>query len=204
MERIRRAQLTGAAGVVAGVLWLASWIVEVFFESDEGSRSWYTNQVLATAALFGTAVLMYGLAWTRSGGDGRAARVFLALSWIGWGLLALGGVGLLAAGDEEIGVVGIVFPIGGTFSSLGGLVGGVIVALRQELISWRRWMPLVFAVSLVAADFVQVPSDDTTPATFGAELVKFTLIVVLGVALRTATFRSRATLLETAGAARAR
>lgn len=193
MERIRLARLTGTVGVAAGVLWLTSWIVEIFFESGEGSASWHTNQVLATVALSGAAVLMYGLARTRSGGDGRAARLFLTLSWVGWALLALGGIGFLAAGDEEPGVVGIVFPIGGTFITLGGLVSGVVIARRQELITWRRWMPLAFAVSLVAADFVQVPSDDNTPATFGAEFVKFSLIVLLGLALRTAGFRSPTT-----------
>jgi len=203
MERTRRARRAGAIGVAAGVLWLLSWVGEAFLESDEGSATWYVDQILATSALLGTAVLMYGLAWTRSGGDSRAARVSLTLSWIGWALLALGGAGLLAAGSEDPGLLGIAFPLGGTLSSLAGLVGAVIIATRGELTGWPRWMPLVFAGARVAADVVQVPSDENTPATYGAELVTFLLIILLGVALRSATFLARPPLAAPAGMASA-
>ena len=67
MDRVRRAQVSGTIGVIGGVLWMTSWIGEAFFESGEGSGGWYADQFLATAALFGTAVLMYGFASTLSG-----------------------------------------------------------------------------------------------------------------------------------------
>ena len=193
MRRIRDARLTGAAGIAAAALWLISWLGEVFVEGDVGGLSWYADQILATLALTGTAILMFGLAWTRSAGGGLAVRIVLTLAWAGWLLLAAGGICLLVAGSEDPGPVGLVFPIGGNLASLGGLVAGVVIAVRGEITGWRRYMPLLYGVVLAGAEFVQTSGDGNTPLTYGVELVEYLSLLILAFSLRTARFRVAAT-----------
>ncbi|MFG1661414.1 hypothetical protein ACGFIY_33525 [Micromonospora chersina] len=189
MKRTSHSRLTGAIGIGAGVLWLASWVLEVFVESGVGTTSWYAGQLCATLALLATTILMYGFARTRSGGNGRVARAFLALSWVGWLLLSSGGIAFIATGGEDIGAMGLVFPVGGNLASLGALVGGIIIAVRGELTGWQRYMPTVYGVLFSAAEYVQSSGAGGASLSFGVEFVKYAALLILAVGLRTATFR---------------
>ncbi|WP_327006109.1 hypothetical protein OHA72_01710 [Dactylosporangium sp. NBC_01737] len=186
MERIRQARTAGTAGIVVGLLWLLNWTFEAFVDPPVGGGGWYAGQTLATVALFGTAVLLFGLAALHPAGDGRVARAFLALNWVAWLSLTLGGIGLLIRGDESDGPMTVFFPIGGILGTLSLLVSGVLVAVRRRLPGWRRWAVLAFAVMYLLLGFLNGGSDEPTAASQAGELVQYLLLLVLAVAVRTA------------------
>jgi hypothetical protein len=186
MERIRQARTAGAAGIVTGLLWLVNWAFEAFVDPPVGGGAWYAGQSLATVALFGTAVLMFGLAALRPAGDGRVARTFLALNWVAWLSLTLGGIGMLIRGDESDGPMTLFFPIGGILGTLSLLVSGILVAVRRGLPGWRRWAVLAFAAMYLLLGFLNGGGDEPTTASQAGELVQYLLLLVLAVAVRTA------------------
>lgn len=186
MERIRQARAAGTIGIVVGVLWLVEWAIEAFADPSIGSTAWYLTQTLATALLFGTAVLMFGLAALRPAGDGRVARTVLALNWIAWLSLTVGGIGFLIQGNEDNGPLTVFFPIGGILGTLGLLVSGILVAVKRRLLGWQRWAVLIFGIGYLLVGFFQ-GGDEPTTASQVAELVQYLLLVLLAVAVRTAT-----------------
>jgi hypothetical protein len=186
MERIRQARTAGTAGIAVGVLWLLEWTSEAFVDPPIGGGGWYAEQSAATVALFGTAVLLFGLAALRPAGDGRVARTFLALNWVAWLSLTLGGIGMLIRGDESDGPMSLFFPIGGILGSLSLLVSGILVAVRRGLPGWRRWAVLAFAVMYLVLGFLNGGSDEPTTVSQAGELVQYLLLLVLAVAVRTA------------------
>ncbi|GAA3261529.1 hypothetical protein ACFO1B_55730 [Dactylosporangium siamense] len=183
MERIR---ITGTVGLVTGLLWLVNWAFEAFVDPPVGGGQWYAGQVVATVALFGTAVLLFGLAALRPAGDGRVARTFLALNWVAWLSLTLGGIGMLIHGDESEGPMTLFFPIGGILGTVSLLVSGILVAVRRGLPGWRRWVLLAFAVMYLLLGFLNGGSDEPTAASQGGELVQYVLLLALAAAVRTA------------------
>lgn len=186
MQRIRTARAAGTAGIIVGALWLASWTAEAIDEAGEGTGLWYAEQILATVALLGTAVLMFGLAALRPAGDGRVARTVLALNWVAWLSLTLGGIGMLATGDEDAGPLGVFFPIGGILGTFTALCGGILVAVRGRVEGWPRWALLVFGAGYLVLGFLQ-SGEERTAVSAGAELVQYLLLLALAVAVRTAS-----------------
>ncbi|MFI6071466.1 hypothetical protein ACIA5C_07730 [Actinoplanes sp. NPDC051343] len=186
MERIRQARTAGTIGIVVGVLWLVEWALEAFVDPSIGSPTWYLTQTLATALLLGTAVLMFGLAAPHPAGDGRVARTILALNWIAWLSLTVGGIGFLTQGNEDNGPLTVFFPIGGILGTLSLLVSGILVAVKRRVLGWQRWAVLIFGIGYLLLGFLQ-GSDEPTPASQAAELVQYLLLVLLAVAVRTAT-----------------
>ena len=186
MDRIRQARTAGTVGIVVGVLWLVEWALEAFIDPSIGSPTWYLTQTLATALLLGTAVLMFGLAALRPAGDGRAARAVLALNWVAWLSLTVGGIGFLIQGNEDNGPLTVFFPIGGILGTLSLLVSGILVAVKRRLLGWQRWAVLIFGIGYLLLGFLQ-GSDEPTTASQAAELVQYLLLVLLAVAVRTAT-----------------
>jgi hypothetical protein len=186
MERIRQAHTAGTIGIVVGALWLVAWAVEAFVDPSIGSGTWYVVQSLAVTLLFGTAVLMFGLAALHPAGDGRVARAILALNWVAWLSLTLGGIGMLIQGDEDNGPLTVFFPIGGILGTLTLLVSGILVAVKRRVLGWQRWTVLIFGLGYLLLGFFQ-GSDEPTTASQAAEFVQYLLLVLLAVAVRTAT-----------------
>jgi hypothetical protein len=186
MERIRQARTAGTIGIVVGVFWLIEWSLEAFVDPPIGSGTWYVAQILATALLLGTAVLMFGLAALRPAGDGRLARTILALNWVAWLSLTVGGIGMLIQGNEDNGPLTVFFPIGGILGTLSLMVSGILIAVKRRVLGWQRWAVLVFGVGYLLLGLFQ-GSDEPTTASQAAEFVQYLLLVVLAVAVRTAT-----------------
>jgi hypothetical protein len=188
MELDRRARLAGGAGIVTGLVWMINWLYLLAVDADKvGDAKWYVGQVIAAAAILGTAVLAAGLAWTRAGGSGRFARFALATWAVSWLLLFIAAVLLIVTRDDEQ----ILFPIGGILGTFAGLAGGIVVARAGVLNGWRRWIPLAFAIwyGFVVGAVMQV-AEHSWIAT-ASEFVAYALILLTGAALVTARLTYR-------------
>jgi hypothetical protein len=188
MELDRRARLGGGAGILAGIVWMVNWIYLLAVDADQvGDSKWYVGQVIAAAAILGTAVVTAGLAWTRAGGPGRFARFALATWAVSWLILFVAAVLLIVTQNDEQ----ILFPIGGILGTFAGLAGGIVVARAGVLNGWRRWMPLAFAIwyGFVLGAVMQV-AEHSWVAT-ASEFVAYALILLTGAALATARLTYR-------------
>jgi hypothetical protein len=64
---------------------------------------------------------------------------------LGWGLIFIGGLGLLFRVSDESPLF-LVFPIGGNLHDYGYLFIGIATITGGRWSGWQRWMPLVAAV----------------------------------------------------------
>jgi hypothetical protein len=66
------------------------------------------------------------------------------------------------------------------------LVSGILVAVKRRVIGWQRWTVLVFGIGYLLLGFLQ-GGDEPTTTSEAAEFVQYLLLVLLAVAVRTAT-----------------
>jgi len=196
MELERRTRLAGGIGIAAGILWLVNWTYLLAVDAAERTAGWYAGEIIAAAAILGTAALSGGLWWIGAGGTGRVARTALATWTVGWLLVFGGEMSEIATGTQD----SPLFPIGGILATLAGIVCGIVIVRARVLDGWRRWMPLAWALwyGLVLGGVMAV-AEHTWLAT-AAELVQYLLILLTGAGLATArlTYRVPAGALEPA------
>jgi hypothetical protein len=192
MESIRHARTAGTVGIVAGVLWIISWAVHAVMAPKIGSGNWYAEQAVATVALFGSAFLLFGLAWARTAGDGKIVRTILVINAIAWLLLGVATASAVITGDEWGGALGgVLFPVGGMLSAPAAVVTGIIIAVKRRLGGWQRWTPLVFGIGYGIMLNLQGSADDRSAGSLAAYLAEYVLILVVAIALWTAPFVTR-------------
>jgi len=196
MELERRTRLAGGIGIAAGILWLVNWTYLLAVDAAERTAGWYAGEIIAAAAILGTAALSGGLWWIGAGGTGRVARTALATWTVGWLLVFGGEMSEIATGTQD----SPLFPIGGILATLAGIVCGIVIVRARVLDGWRRWMPLAWTLwyGLVLGGVMAV-AEHTWLAT-AAELVQYLLILLTGAGLATArlTYRVPAGALEPA------
>jgi hypothetical protein len=146
MSIASRVRTAGVIGMVGGVLWIISIIMEYslgMFEPD-GSPLWVVQQLLALAGMICSMAGFLGLLWGQAF-RGRLGPVGIIMHILGWVLIAIGGLGLifLPTGDSPL---FLVFPIGGNLHDFGYLFMGIAAIISGRWSGWQRWMPLVAAV----------------------------------------------------------
>jgi hypothetical protein len=142
-SRVRTAGLIGMAG---GVLWIISIILEYslgLFEPD-GSPLWLVDQLLALAGMSCSMAGFVGLLWGQAF-RGRLGPLGIIMHILGWGLIFIGGLGLLFLPSGESPLF-LVFPIGGNLHDFGYILIGIAAIFSGRWSGWQRWMPLVAAV----------------------------------------------------------
>jgi len=181
MKHVSASRNTTVIGGAACALWLLDWLINLGGEPLIGGGRWYVEQTVATGALTGTALFALGVAHSGVAGSGRFGRTILVIWALGRALLAVGGVVFLAAGQEDVLAAGILFALGGTVSSLAGLVGAVIVIRSKVLAGWRRWALLAYTA--LGAASPAVLSGEQTAVSVSVELLQYVLLFVVVVAM---------------------
>lgn len=174
----RHMTVTGGA---ACALWLVDWLMNLGGEPLIGSSRWYVEQAVATGALTCTALFALGVSLSGVAGSGRFGRAILVTWALGRAVLAVGGVVFIAAGKEDVVAAGILFALGGTISSLAGLIGAVVIIRCKVLEGWRRWALLAYTA--VGAASPAVLSGERTVVSVAAEMLQYVLLFLVVVAM---------------------
>jgi len=146
MSTASRVRTAGVIGMIGGVLWIISIIMEYslgIFNPD-GSPLRLIHEVLALAGMSCSMASFLGLLWGQAF-RGRLGRLGIILHILGWGLIFIGGLALLVIGPADSPLF-LVFPIGGNLHDFGYLLIGIAAIISGRWSGWQRWMPLVAAV----------------------------------------------------------
>ncbi len=146
MSTSSRVRNAGLIGMVGGILWIISIIMEYslgLFNPD-GSPLDVTCTLLSLAGMSGAQAGFLGLLWGQAF-RGRLGPIGIIMHILGWGLIFVGGLGLLAIGPAESPLF-LVFPIGGNLHDYGYLFIGIATVTSGRWSDWPRWMTLVAAV----------------------------------------------------------
>jgi len=146
----------GLAGIAGAILWVTSLLLEYGLDlvpPGDGSIEYVLVQLLALAGLAGVAIGVLGIFKTRGVTSKFGIRSAKAIS-IGYGLIIIGGViALFVEGEEN--PIFIIFPIGALLIIFGILFTGIAVWRTARWNGWQRYMPIVYAVYLLAA--IEIP-----------------------------------------------
>lgn len=146
MHTSSRARTAGIIGMAGSVLWIISLIMEYslgLFTFD-GSQLQIADQLLSLAGMSCSMAGFLGLLWGQAF-RGRLGPAGIVMHILGWGLIFIGGLGLLVIGPAESPLF-LVFPIGGNLHDFGYLFIGIATVTSGRWSGWQRWMPLVAAV----------------------------------------------------------
>lgn len=144
MHSSSRARAMGALGIVGSGLWLISVVVQHrlgLFTSD-GSPLRVAHQLLALAGMIGAMAGFIGLLWGQCF-HGRLGPAGVIIYVVGYGLIVVGGLALLAGPAES--PLFLVFPIGGLLQDVGYLLFGLATLRSARWQGWQRWAPLLAA-----------------------------------------------------------
>jgi hypothetical protein len=146
MSTSSRVRNAGLIGMVGGILWIISIIMEYSLGlfSHDGSPLDVTCTLLSLAGMSCSMAGFLGLLWGKAF-RGRLGPVGIIMYILGWGLIFIGGLGLLVIGPAESPQF-LVFPFGGNLHSFGYLFIGIATVTSGRWIGWQRWMPLVAAI----------------------------------------------------------
>jgi hypothetical protein len=115
--------------------------------SPDGSPLRLVHQLIAFVGIIGAMAGFLGLIWGQAF-RGRLGPIGVVLYVLGWALILIGGVAMLAMGPAESPLF-LVFPIGGNLKSLGAILFAIATVISGRWSGWQRWMPLVVALVLL-------------------------------------------------------
>jgi hypothetical protein len=146
MHTSSHARTAGVIGMIGGVLWIISVILQnsLGLFSADVSRLELAHSLLALVAMSSAQAGFLGLLWGQAF-RGRLGPLGITVHVLGWGLIFIGGLGLLTIGPAESPLF-LVFPIGGNFHDYGYLFIGIAAVISARWSGWQRWIPLIAAV----------------------------------------------------------
>lgn len=141
-----RVRTAGFIGMVGGVLWIISVILQYSLGlfTPDGSPVWIIHQLVALAGMSCSMAGFLGLLWGQAF-RGRLGPLGIIMHILGWGLIFIGGLALLVIGPADSPLF-LVFPIGGNLHDFAYLFIGIAAIISGRGSGWQRWMPLVAAM----------------------------------------------------------
>ena len=142
MDSKNKVRGSGVVGMVAAGLWLAALFVEYQYgllPPGNGSWLYYADQFVFFIALAGYLVMLLGLWQSKAIGDGKFGKISLGIFITGIAALLIAQVVQWLTKNPDF----FLYPIGGIFQLLGGLLTGIAVVLAKRWSGWQRFAPLL-------------------------------------------------------------
>lgn len=133
---------SAVVGMGSAVLWLIALFIEYSFHLQppgNGSLLYYANQGMFFIAMAGYVILLLGLWQVRAAGGGIFGKISLGIFITGLVALLIAQIVQAFTNNPDF----FLFPIGGIFQLLGGLLTGIAVAVSKRWQGWQRFMPLL-------------------------------------------------------------
>ena len=137
-----RSKSSGFTGMSAAGLFLINLVIEYkyhLFPPGNGSFLYNINQIMFFIALIGYLIVLFGLQKTKATGGGGFGNFSIWLFITAISILIVAQILRLATNIVDI----ILFPIGGIFQLIGGLLTGIAVITAKKWSGWQRFAPML-------------------------------------------------------------
>jgi hypothetical protein len=162
MNTNNKNRIPGVVGMVSAVIWLIALFIEYRYglqPPGNGSVLYYVDQALFFVALAGYLVMLLGLWRSKAAGAGFFGKISL-------GIFITGLIALLIAQIVDLVVKNpdfFLFPVGGIFQLLGGLLTGVAVVTAKRWDGWQRFAPLLQGLYYMLVLFLPIIVSNQSP-----------------------------------------
>jgi hypothetical protein len=165
MNSKNQIRVSGFVGMIAAGLWLAALSIEYRYGlQPPGNGSWlyYTDQFMFFLALVGYLIMLLGLWQSKAMGDGRFGKISMGIFIAGIAALLIAQVVQWLTNNADF----FLFPIGGIFQLLGGVLTGFAVVTAKRWDGWQRFAPLLQGLYYLIVLFIPIVVSDQSPTQF--------------------------------------
>jgi hypothetical protein len=169
-------RIAGMVGMASAVLWLIALFIEYGFHLQppgDGSFLYYTDQILFFIALAGYVVMVLGLWQSKATGDGVFGKISLGLFITGLAALLMAQVVQWLTNNPDF----FLFPVGGIFQLLGGLLTGIAGVTSKRWDGWQRFAPLLQGLYYLIALFLPIVISNQSPTQLGESIWQITWFI---------------------------
>lgn len=135
-------RVSAVIGMTSAGLWLIALVIEYSFHLQppgDSSLLYFLDQTLFFIALVGYVILLLGLWQAKAAGYGLFGKTSLGIFIAGLVALLIAQVEQLLTNDPNF----FLYPVGGIFQLLGGLLTGIAAAISKRWEGWQRFAPLL-------------------------------------------------------------
>jgi hypothetical protein len=166
-------RLSGVVGMASAGLWLIALLIEYRYglqPPGNASLIYMADQIMFFVALAGYLVMLLGLWKSKAAGDGIFGRISLGIFIAGLVSLLIAWLAQLIKKDPNF----FLYPVGGIFQLLGGLLTGIAVVTAKRWDGWQRFAPLIQGLYYLLLFFLLVVSSNQSPSPIGEALWQVT------------------------------
>ena len=150
-------------GMVSAVLWIVALFIEYQFgllPPGNGSILYYIDQFMFFAALAGYLIMLIGLLKSGAAGNGVFGKISQGIFITGLAALLIAQVVQLLTRNPDF----FLYPIGGIFQLLGGLLTGIAVVIAKRWAGWQRFAPLLQGLYYLIVLFLPIVISNRSPS----------------------------------------
>lgn len=169
-------RISGLVGMVSAAVWLLAIFIQSHYGVEppgDGSFLYYADQILYFIALAGYLVMLLGMWQAKAAGDGVFGKISLGLFIAGLASLLIASIVQLLTNNTDF----FLFPVGGIFQLLGGLLTGIAVATSKRWDGWQRFAPLLQGLFYLIVLFLPVVVSNQSPTDLGQSIWQVTWFI---------------------------
>jgi hypothetical protein len=129
-------------GMVSAGLWITALFIEYQYglmPPGNGSLLYYIDQFMFFSAMAGYLIMLIGFLKSNAAGNGTLGKISLGIFITGLASLLIAQVIQLLTKNPDF----FLYPIGGIFQLLGGLLTGISIVIAKRWNGWQRFAPLL-------------------------------------------------------------
>jgi hypothetical protein len=150
-------------GMASAGLWLVALLLEYRYNlipPGNGSPLYFANQAMFFTALTGYLIMLLGLWKSKAPGEGLFGKISLGIFIAGLVTLLIAQIVQLLTKNPDF----FLYPVGGIFQLLGGLLVGAAVVTAKRWSSWQRYAPLLQGLYYLIVLFLPIVISNQSPS----------------------------------------
>ena len=160
-------------GMASAGLWLIALFIEYRYglqPPGNGSLIYLVDQILFFIALGGYLIMLLGLWKSKAAGDGIFGKIALGIFIAALVALLIAWLAQLWKKDPNL----FLYPVGGIFQLIGGLLTGIAIVTAKRWNGWQRFAPLLQGLFYLILFILLVVGNSQNPSPAGEGLWQVT------------------------------
>jgi len=149
-------------GMASSGLWLIALFIEYHYgllPPGNGSFIYFADQIMFFIALAGYLIMLLGLWKSKAAGDSTFGKISLGIFIVGLVSLLIAQIVQWLTKNPDF----FLYPVGGIFQLLGGLLTGFAVVTAKRWNGWQKYAPLLQSLYYLIVLFLPIVVSNQSP-----------------------------------------
>lgn len=176
MNSKNQIRISSIIGMASAGLWLIALFIEYRYglqPPGNGNFIYFADQSMFFIALAGYLIMLLGLWKSKAAGNGVFGKISLGIFIAGLAALLVAQIVQWLTKNPDF----FLYPVGGIFQLLGGLLAGIAVVTAKRWAGWQKYAPLLQGLYYLLALFLPIVISDQSPTQFSESLWQVTWFI---------------------------